>query len=495
MAPAAPEAPDPRRLDRSLLHGIAWTGAVKWFTQALSWVSMLVVARLLKPSDFGLVGAASVFVGLVNLVSELGLSAAIVQRRDLSRETIAQLGGLSILFGVLLTALSCIFAVPIAGFFRQQAISGIVAAMSFSFITGGVQVLPRALLQRDLKFRHLATADGVRALVATVATITLAATGFTYWSLVLSNLLSSVVASIALVLWRPHPIAWPREFARIRSAMTMGWQIVVSRLAWYGYSNADFTVVGRVMGPTQLGHYSVGWTIASIPVERISALVGRVLPGLLSAVQDDLAALRRYVLLITEGLAFLTFPASIGIALVADDLVAVALGPKWAEASLPLRLLCFYAGFRSICTIFSFVLVALNRARISMYFSLLALAVLPPMFLLGTRWGAAGVAAAWIVGYPLVMIPVFRTVFHTMQLRPSEYLRVLWPSLRGTGLMAIAVLLLQSVTGGWAVPLRLALQVAAGAAVYIVTTVLPERARLKRILDLVRRRGTGPAVA
>jgi PST family polysaccharide transporter len=478
--------PDRAALDRSLVHGLAWTGAAKWATQLLSWLSMLVVARLLTPADFGLVGAAAVYLGLVNLVSELGLGGAIVQRRDLTEDQIARLGGMSVVFGFLLAALSCALAVPISAFFRDRAVAGVVAVMSVTFITNGAQVVPRALLMQDLRFRTLSLVEALQAAAGAVFTLALAVLGARYWALVLSNVATAALVTAILVARRPHRIAWPRHFASIRGALTFGWHIVASRVAWYGYSNADFAVVGRMLGSAALGLYSVGWTIASIAVDRISALVGRVVPGIFSAVQHDTAAFRRYVLLLTEGLALVTFPVSAGLAITADDLVGLALGEKWLSAVLPLRLLCLYAGFRSITTLLSHILVGAGRARDSMRYSVLGLAVMPPLFVLGSRYGTAGVAAAWIVGYPLIVFPAYRRVFSLLDLRLEAYLKAIAPALGGSLLMLGAVAAARLLAGDATPALRLAIQVATGVVVYAVVTVLPQRERLRRILRQMR---------
>jgi len=447
---------------------------------------MLAVARLLTPADFGLVGAAAVYLGLVTLISELGLGAAIVQRRDLTADQVARLGGLSVIFGFLLTLLSWALALPISAFFRERAVAGIVAVMSLSFVTNGARVVPRALLMRELHFRTLALIDAAEAVLGSMLTLALALLGTGYWALVLSNAATAVVVTGILITHRPHRIAWPRGLAEIGSAIRFGWHLVVSRIAWYGYSNADFAVVGRVLGPTALGLYSVGWNIASIAVDRISALLGRVVPAIFSAVQHDIQAFRRYALLLTEGLALVTFPVSAGLAITADDLVRVALGDKWLPGVLPLQLLCFYAGFRSICTVLGHILVGAGRAQDSMRFSLLGLAVMPPCFVLGSRYGLAGVAGAWMVGYPLIMFPVYRRVFALLELRLPAYLKAIAPALGGSMLMLGAVAGIRLLTVGWAPTHRLLLEVGVGVLVYLTTTLLPQRERIQRILRHMR---------
>lgn len=488
--PGAPDLaswPETQALDRSLVQGVAWTGGTKWVVQILSWASTLIVARLLTPGDFGLMGMATVYVGLVQLVSEFGLGSAIVQHRDLDESQIARLGGLAVLIGMGLCAVSAAVAGPVALFFGDRALRWIIVVLSMTFVTSAFQVMPKALLSRDLQFRKLAWIEGTEALVGTGAMLALAVFGFRYWALVLGGIIGGLPATLMAWHWRPHRLALPRQFETLARSVTFGWHLVVARVAWYTYTNADFAVVGRVLGKGPLGAYSFGWTIASIPVDRISALVGRVTPAVFAAVQDDAAALRRYLLGLTEGLALVTFPASVGLALVADQFVLLVLGEKWRAAIVPLRLLALYAGFRSVGTLFSQILVVTGHAKRNMQFSLLAAVVLPTMFYVGTHWGTTGVAMAWVVGYPLVVIPFYqRHALRIIDLRGVAYLPALWPALSGSIAMAAVVLGVQHVTpNGWPLWLQFLSQVAAGAITYAAAVWFGHRQRVRTFWSLL----------
>src|SRR5207249_3096528 len=197
-------------------------------------------------------------------------------------------------------------------FFGEAAVRWIILSSSITFLMTALQIVPRALLTRDLDFRRLAWADGAEALVAAGATLAFAAVGLRYWALVLGPLAGRLTSTVLINAWRSHRLAWPRRFASIAAAVSFGWQVVVARIAWYFYSNADFAVVGRVLGKAALGAYTLGWTISSIPVDRVSALVASVTPAVFSAVQHDPPALQRYLRNLTEGLALVTFPGVVG---------------------------------------------------------------------------------------------------------------------------------------------------------------------------------------
>jgi PST family polysaccharide transporter len=486
--PDAPRASDAHSLDRSLMRGIAWTGAMRWAAQALSWASTLVVARLLAPTDYGLVAMALVYLGLAQLVNEFGIGTVIVMHRELTEDQVARLGGLSLLVGVGFVALSAILALPVARFFGEPPVRWLIMASSLTFVTGALQIVPRALLAKDLDFRRLAWTDGVEATCTTVGTLGLALLGFRYWALVLGPLIGRSASAAVVNSWRHHRIAWPRDFATIAAEVTFGWQVVLARIAWYLYSNADFAVVGRVLGKAPLGAYTFGWQISSIPIERVTALIMGVTGPVFSAVQKDEAALQRYLRNLTEGLAFLTFPVAAGLAIVADVFVLTLLGERWTAAIAPLRFLALSAMLRSVTPLLPQIIVSTGHAKRNMQFTAAAALIMPGLFYLGSHWGTSGVAVAWLLGYPAFVLPMFLAlVLRVTGLTLGGYLRALAPAASATALMAAAVLAVRAVSPAvWPVPMQLLAQTVTGAAAYAVVVYWLHRARVEGFLAMVR---------
>ena len=476
-----------KELDRSLVRGIAWTGGVKTAVQTLSWLSTLIVARLLSPTDYGISGMAMVYVGFVQLVNEFGLSSAVVQRRDMTEDQIAKLGGLSVLLGASLCTLSIMAAPLVAVFFHQPAVRAVVIVLSTTFLTSAFQVLPRSLLTRELKFRPLATMEAAEAVSSTGVTLTLALLGMGYWSLVVGAVTGRVVSTVvALVMYR-HRIAWPFPLGQIADSVRFGSHLAVAGVAWYIFRSADMTVVGKRLGDVALGAYTLGWTLASLPVDRISSLVARATPAIFARVQDDPLALRRYVVTLTEALAFLTVPVATGLALVADDFVVVVLGQGWRPAIAPLRLLALAAVFRSTVPILSQVLVATGQSRRNMQGTVGIALILPALFVVASRWGLSGIALVWLAAFPVASFFLYlRHALAAASLTPLEYLKALWPAISGAAVMCIAVLLVHQTLAGLAPAPRLAVEIVTGALAYCAIIVLLHGARLRTFVATLR---------
>jgi PST family polysaccharide transporter len=472
--------------DHAIVRAFAWTGAGRWATQLLTWVTTIVVARILAPSDYGLIGMATIYLGLVALISEFGLGQAVITMREMTGRQIAQINSLSIASGALLFAASCFAAGPLGSFFHSPKLPQVVTVMSLSFLISGMQVVPDALLQGDLRFKLLASFDTARALVQALTTVMLALLGFGYWSLALGPLSASLVAAALALMARPHSLAWPR-WEEIKYALKFSGDVLGSRVAWYTYSNSDFLVAGRVLGQAPLGAYTLAWTIASTPVEKITNVITRVTPAFFSAVQDDKPYLRRYLLGITDGLSLLTFPASLGMALVADQFVLVVLGPKWAPAIMPLRLLAVYAALRSITTIFPNILFAVRHSRFVMWNTIVAAVVFPSAFYYSSRWGTTGIGWTWVLLYPLIAAPMMWRTFAATEMPLGTYLRSVLPALRASLVMVAAVLGMRAaIPAAWPLAVQFAASLLAGALSYSAMVLIFERKRLRELWRLMR---------
>ncbi len=476
----------PNSLDRSMARAVSWNAAAKWSTQILSWTSTIVVARLLTPYDYGLVGMAGLFTCLAMIICQSGIGDAVVALRYLTRRQIAELNTVSMAVGIALVGVSCALASTIAHFFSAPPVRAIIVVVSGMYLVSAYLVVPRALLRLELRFKLLASIEVVRAVAQVLATVVLALLKFGYWSLILGNLGAGLVECLLISCWKRHEFALP-DLPKLRHELTYSRQVLMSGVAWYAYDNADFGVAGRVLGGAALGIYSVAWTIASAPVEKIANLVTGVTPAYFSAVQADKAELRRYLLRLTELMSFVTIPASFGLALVADYLVLALLGPKWIGVIGPLRLLGVFIAGRSVATILPNLLTAIGDARFVMWATIGSAILMPLAFLIGTRWGTNGIAAAWVVAYPPVMVPIYYRVFQKTGMRLKEYVSVLIPATSASAIMAGAVLLTRLLLPARSHPLpSLLLLIGVGALSYAAALFSFHRQRVARMIRVIR---------
>lgn len=481
-------------LDRALAHGLAWSAVGRWLSQIFRWVATIMTARVLLPADYGIAGIALLFVGLLQQFAEFGFGAAIVQQRHLAPSVVRQIGGAAIVISLVLALLMIATAPLVARYYGEPALSLLVSIMSLKLLIDAFAVVPRSVLARDLQFKSLTILESVESVLMAALTVGIAWLTRSYWAFVVGNLVSGAVFTIGATMAARTGPSWPRSYSAIRPQVVFGVNVVISRVAWYGYTNADFAIVGRVMSTTVLGLYTFAWNIASVPAEKLSGLVLRVAPSILAAVRTDPAEMRRYYLLLVRGVALVTFPVAVGLALVAGDLVQALFGDKWAGAVGALELLAAFFGIRCIATLAPVVMIASGEPRVDRNYSLVFLFILPPLFLLGSRWGIEGVAATWLIAYP-VLFSLFgqHWVLQKLNISVPGFLAELWPAVASCGLMALTVWFAHDlVSNAWPDWVKLCVFSAIGAFTYLLALRILFRSVADSALSLIRNRGRLP---
>jgi O-antigen/teichoic acid export membrane protein len=490
-----PPAP-PVSLDSSLASGIVWTAGFRWSAQLVSWAATVYSARLITPSEFGLVSMAGLTIGLVRMAEGLGLDTVLVQDRGLVGRTEAQLAGFVLAMGVALAALLGGVAPFVARFFAEPRVAEIIRAMSLLVIFDAIQVVSRARLQRQLRFQQLAVSGFIQLATASLVLAATARAGFGAWALVVNVLAGALAVTILLFWWAPYRVAWPRDLAVLARPLLQGWRIFASRVAWYAYTNADQTIIGRGLGSGALGSYSFATSFSTLAQEEVGSIVSRVVPGIFSAVQGNVAELRRYFLLLTEFLTVLSFPVSFGLAATADLIIPLVLGPEWTPVIAPLRILCLYAAFLASQTLTSHILLWTGQFRVQMWCSVLSLVTMPLAMLVGVRFGLPGVAWTWALIFPLVNVPSLYFAFRTIGISTRDWLDAVKPAAAGCVIMIGTVAMVRALLpADLSLAARTTISILAGMLAYPAALRLLFNERMQRIILVGRTiRSEKPAV-
>ena len=465
--PDRSEPSPPSERGRVLARGVVWIGAFRWSAQIVTWAVTLTVIRLLSPRDYGVVGMTTFFVALASVVAEFGIGSALIAMKQLESSLARQLHTIALGTGALAAILSAAFAWPMSRYFREPALLPVLAVLGTSFFFDGLRVVPVALLSRDLEYKKTASVDLVRAVAASLTVLILALRGAGYWSLVAGTVAGSAAASIWVFRLRRVVCEWPR-FASLTEPLRYCRHLIVGRVAYYGYQNADFLVAGRLFGPILLGQYNVAWTIASLPGEKLTNIISAATAPFFGSIQHDRPALASYYLRLTSFLGLLLWPVLFGFLVVADLAIPLILGVQWTPAVPVARALIVYAALQSVSTLNAQILLVTGRSGTSMRWALLALAVLPPAFYLGGRLGGlTGVAWAWTIGYPLVAIWPLRMVLQILQIPRATYLGAFRrAALMVIGMVAAVYFLRRAIHPLVSPAGELAISVFAGAVVY-----------------------------
>lgn len=478
-----------KSLDRTLLAGMGWNATGRWVGQLISWSSTLIVLRFLTPSDYGLVAMAGTLFSLITLLGDGGMRSAIVNRQERSTSTLHQLTTVSVLLGAAGMLVAMALAMPLAAFFREPRLTAVVLVVSASYAVLGFRVVPLAVLQRDLAFRVLATNDLLMVTVTAITSVLVAWQGGGYWALIIAHVVGTTVATIAA--WRASPQALARPvWSEVRDAVRFGGHMMVSSVATWFRGSADTVIIGRWVGQGLLGAYRVAMDFAAMPLEKVAGIILQVTSPVFAAVREEKAALTRYLLLLTEGLAMLTWPLATGLIVVADLAVPIVLGEQWSATVVPLMIFSAAAMVRTVSPLLNTVVLARGHSRLIARVSIIGAVITVAAMIPATRWGVAGVAAVWALSFPLVSAPILVVVLRELDVPFNRYLLALLPTILACAVEAGAVVAVRQLDpfAAWSPVVRLVASIAVGGISYGLATALLSRNRVRQIVSLIRRR-------
>lgn len=473
-----------------LVRSALWLAGSKTLVQGLSLVSTFAVARILQPADYGVMALAGLLIGVSALVSEFGAGAAIIQYPDLERRELNGLfwGPVALslaAYGVLFAA-----APAVAAWFENPALGPVLRVAGLSLPLASLRVVPENLLRKQLAFDRIAKAHVVSALAAIPTTLLLALAGAGVWSLVASSLVMASVQALAMFAnagWLPSlEVGSARAGALFRFCRhTLG-----GRVCWAVYQQTDVLFLSKYAPVPSVGVYSMAMQLVAFPIDKVFSLVNEISYPAMARVQQDVETLRRSALRSFKLVALLAFPIYGGLALVADDLVRLALTEKWLGAVPIVRILAAYGALSSLAVLLAPLLLARYRPDVVFRYSFAQMLIMPAAFWAGSASGGpAGVAVAWTLAYPLALSWLAREALAELRLRAGEVARALLPAAASAIAMGGAVVAVRAILQAWLPEhgaLRLALSVAAGVACYGGATWLLDRAFVAELARLAR---------
>jgi PST family polysaccharide transporter len=367
--------------------------------------SLMVLARLLDPKDFGLVAMVTVVTGALNLFRDFGLSTVTVQRTSVTKQELSTLFWLNVLVGSVLSCIALAGAGPIAAFYHEPRLRAITLALAGVFLFNALGVQHSALLQRQMRFPTLAGIDTLSVTAGVAVGIVSALYGFGYWALVAMTLTTPLVFSVAVWIaaaWLP---GLPRRNAGMASMIRFGGTVTLNSVVVYIAYNLEKLLLGRFWGADALGIYGRAYQLVSLPTDNLNAAIGDVAVSALSRVKDDAPRLKSYFLKGYSLVVSITLPITITCVLFADDLILVVLGAKWSEAAPIFRALAPTILIFAMINPMWWLLVSKGLVGRSLRIALVLAPLVVTSYAIGLSYGPNGVAIAFSTTMTLWVIP------------------------------------------------------------------------------------------
>lgn len=413
------------------LRRLAVRGAgVTVFSQGVAFVVQLiatvVLARLLAPSDFGLVTMVTTFSQLLMNFGQNGFTEAVIQRKEIDHFLASNLFWINLGVGLFLAIGFAAAGSALARFYGDPRVAQVAVCISLTIFISSTSVLHLALLKRALIFSVTSTNEVLSNVVSVAVSILLASSGWGYWALVVGFIARPLVQSVGawcLCRWIP---SLPRRVAGTASIVRFALHIYGRFSFNYATRNTDNLLVGWRFGPASLGFYKKAYDLFLLPANQLLNPVSDVALSILSRLERGSAEYRRYFLKGLSILAFVGMGAGALLTLLGKDLIRLLLGVKWDAAG---HIFTFFGPGIGIMLIYAtsgLIHVSIGRADRWFRWVVVEFGVTGLLFLLGLRWGPAGVAAAWTVSFWILIIPAFWYAGKPISFGITPVLAIVW---------------------------------------------------------------------
>lgn len=452
--------------------------------------ALLLLARLLVPGDFGLIAMVTVVTGLVAKLRDAGLSAATIQREDITHAQVNTLFWFNAALGLGLGLLVAALAPAMVAFFRQPDLLWVTVAIALVFPLGGLQVQHEALLRRQMRFKAVAVVELVSVAAGVITALALAWSGAGYWALVAQMLVAAAVScalATALSGWRPGRPAWG---AGVGSLISFGGSLTLASIINYFGSTVDDLLLGRTQGDRVLGLYAKAYEVLMLPLTQVNRPVRTVTFPALSRAVASPETYRAAFVGVTEFLSIVVGAMVAFMIVFGDGMITFVLGAQWVEAGRIFMLLGIGGFLLPLWNLSGLVFITQGRAREHLIFHACDLVLKVSSVVIGLQWGVEGVAIAVGVRYYVAVPLLFHMLGRSGPIGAGDLYRLLvLPFAFDLALLGALYGLRMAAFGGEAPPVALAVGLLTTAAItygVLMRTAVGRRRvqALRRLSDL-----------
>ncbi|MGL4876030.1 MAG: MOP flippase family protein [Clostridium sp.] len=327
-------------LKKKTLGGLMWTFSDLIVNQGLQFVIQIVLARLLLPEEFGLIGMITIFIAVSNSIVDSGFSNALIREKEVSQTDYSTVFYFNLATSVILYLALYILSPSVGNFFGEPQLSKILRILAIVLVINSFGLIQRAMMTRNLEFKLQMIVNMVASIGSGIIAIVLAFMGFGIWSLVFRMIILQGIQAIMLCglnRWWPSLIFSIESFKRL---FGFGWKLLVSGLIDTIYNNLYYVIIGKVYSPTDLGYYTNAQKLRDVASNSVSVAVQKVTYPVLSKIQEEEEQLRVSYKKMIRAAVYVTFPFMFGLLVVAKPLITMLFGHNWIESIPYFQILC-----------------------------------------------------------------------------------------------------------------------------------------------------------
>lgn len=392
-------------LKEKTISGMLWSSVGKFGTLGLTFISNLVLARLLMPSDYGCIGMLHVFIAISSIFVSAGFGSALVQKKNPTHIDYTSVFYWNLSASILFYWILFFCGPAIARFYNMPELCPVLRVQSLSLIIQAFSTVQSCQLQKQIRFKELSMRNLLASFVGTVVAITLAFLGFGVWSLVWNNIISSICGVILLWRmseWRP---TWEFSWHSLKELFSFGGLMALSSFVETIYSNLQSLIIGKWFSAGDLGYYTQAKKLEAVPTESLSQIVNQVSFPVFSALQDDKQALLVGVRKNIKSITYMNFPLMVLLIVIAKPLITLLYGERWITSIPYFQILCISSMVYTLNTLNTNVIKSLGKSKLFFFVQLIKRLIGITLIVVGVQFGMYGLLwSVASVGYVCVII-------------------------------------------------------------------------------------------
>ncbi|MFQ3188933.1 MAG: O-antigen/teichoic acid export membrane protein [Paraglaciecola sp.] len=470
-------------LKSKVLHSLKWVAITKLIIQMFRWLSTFWVIRLLTPDDYAVVAISDMVAGYLVAFSTLGLGSLLVTKKSVNERFQREMLFLAYSVNAVLFVIQFWAAGYLADVYQNEAIEMVLKAGAFCYLFANLTLIPSSMMSRNMQHKEISLIEMYAGILSTITIISLAYMDYGYWALVLGFLTNELLKTVMFI--RAYKAPMLPMIPRRRSLKLMKYclSVSLSEVIFHSRDSIDIVLGGLFLSKKQLGIYSVGLQVSSMPLRKIAPPIRKVAFPALASIRNDSKRLFGYLTKIQRISFFITIPIFWGLSSTVDLILPDLLGEKWGDASMIIAIICLVMPFRFAEEMLHPILKGMQKGSEMMICNLSGLIIFGGCVFAGLQWGLSGLAVAWVVSAPAVYFFSSYIVSRLMKEKMSSFSNQwFFPVLAGATMLAVVDIIKQVMTP-YDLPLvTFGICGVLGAGTYLIVIYLLQRSLLHELL-------------
>lgn len=384
-------------LKEKTISGFTWSFIDSTIGQGITFIVGIILARLLTPKEFGLIGMLTIFIAISQLLIDSGFSQALIRKKNCTQQDYSTVFYFNIILGFFLYVLLFISAGSISTFFHEPILKPLIRVLGLALIINSFTIIQTTLLVKHINFKLQAKISVISFFISGIISIYMAYTGWGVWSLVALTLIRNATNSFLIWFWNQWKPMWFFSFKSFRELFSFSGQLLVTQLMDSIYRNIYYLVIGKYFTAVELGYYTRAEQFQSVASSNLQGVIGRVSYPILSTIQDDTQKLKEAYKKILKSTMLITFVLMLGMAAIAKPMILTLIGDKWEPCVIYLQLLCFVGMSYPLHALNLNILYVKGRSDFALRIEIIKKAMCIPIIVIAILWGIKAMIISMIL--------------------------------------------------------------------------------------------------